>query len=162
MRDGSAGCCDNLARHLDDRQAEILDWGCGDGEVGAVLSGLGYRVVDGMDAASSMLARARGRGVYRRLFSAGTPADLPDRSYDAVVASRVFRGDDASCEVLDGLVRLLRAGGVMSLAVAPEGGLADACEKMCRAGALLKMEATWDRLPATGEPALWFLVLGRF
>ena len=162
MRDGSAGCCDNLACHLDDRQAEILDWGCGDGEVGAVLSGLGYRVVDGMDAESRMLVRARARGVYRRLFSAGSPADLPDRSYDAVVASRIFSGDDASVEALDGLVRLLRAGGVMSLVVAPRGGLADACEKMCRAGALLKMEATWDRLPATGEPGLRFLVLGRF
>ena len=162
MHDGAAGCCDNLACHLEDRQAEILDWGCANGGVGAVLSGLGYRVVDGMDAESSLLARARERGVYRRLFSAESPADLPDRSYDAVVASRVFCGDDASVEVLDGLVRLLRAGGVMSLAVAPEGGLADACKKMCKAGALLKMEATWDRLPATGEPGLRFLVLGRF
>lgn len=142
MRDGVAGCCDNLARHLDNRQAEILDWGCGDGEIGAVLSGLGYRVIDGMDSTSSMLARARARSVYRRLFSTGSPADLPDRSYDAVVASRVFSGDDASSEVLDGLVRLLSAGGVMSLAVAPRGGLADACEEMCRAGALLKVEAT--------------------
>ena len=162
MPDGVVGCCDNLACHLDNRQAEILDWGCGDGEVGAVLSGLGYRFIDGMDAASGMLARARARGAYRRLFSAGSPADLPDRSYDAVIASRVFSGEDASPEVLGGLVRLLRAGGVMSLAVAPGGGLADACERMCRAGALLKMKATWDRLPATGEPALWLPVLGRF
>lgn len=162
MPDGVAGCCDNLACHLDNRQAEILDWGCGDGEIGVVLSGLGYRFIDGMDATSNMLAKARARGAYRRLFSAGSPAELPDRSYDAVVASRFFCGDDASCEVLDGLVRLLRAGGVMSLAVAPGGGLADACERMCRAGALLKMEATWDRLPATGEPGLRFLVLGRF
>ena len=162
MRDSAAGCCDNLACHLDDRQAEVLDWGCGDGEVGAALSGLGYRVIDGMDATSSMLARARERGAYRRLFSAGLPADLPDRSYDAVVASRVFSDEDASPEELDGLVRLLRAGGVMSLAVAPGGGLADACERMCREGALLKMEATWDRLPATGEPGLRLLVLGRF
>ncbi|MDE0047677.1 MAG: class I SAM-dependent methyltransferase [bacterium] len=162
MRDSVAGCRDNLACHLADRQAEVLDWGCGDGEVGAALSGLGYRLIDGMDAASSMLARARERGVYRRLFSAESPADLPDRSYDAVVASRVFCGEDASVEVLDGLVRLLRAGGVMSLAVAPRGGLEDACERMCREGALLKMEATWDRLPATGEPELRFLVLGRF
>ena len=162
MRDGAAGCCHNLACHLDDRRAEILDWGCGDGEAGAVLSGLGYRVIDGMDVTSSMLARARNRGVYRRLFSAGSPADLPDRSYDAVVASRVFSGDDASAEVLDGLVRLLRAGGVMSLAVAPGRELAGACERMCREGALLKMEATWARLPATGEPGLRFLVLGRF
>ena len=162
MRDGAAGCCDNLACHMDDRRAEILDWGCGDGEAGAVLSGLGYRVIDGMDAASGMLVRARERGVYRRLFSAGSPAELPDRGYDAVIASRVFRGEEASVEVLDGLVRLLRAGGVLSLAVAPRGGLADACEEMCGAGALLKMEATWDRLPATGEPGLRFLVLGRF
>ena len=162
MRDGAAGCCHNLACHLDDRRAEILDWGCGDGEVGAILTGLGYRVIDGMDATTSMLAGARERGAYRRLFSSRSPADLPDRSYDAVVASRVFCGEDASVEVLDGLIRLMRAGGVMSVAVAPRGGLADACERMCRAGALLKMEATWDRLPATGEPGMRFLVLGRF
>lgn len=162
MRDGVAGCCDNLACHLDNRQAEILDWGCGDGAVGAVLAGLGYRVIDGMDASGHLLAQARAGGAYRRLFSARSPAELPDRSYDAVVAARVLRGDDASPGALDDLVRLLRAGGVISLAVAPEGVLADACERMCKAGALLKMEATWDRLPATGEPAVRLLVLGRF
>ena len=95
-------------------------------------SGLGYRVIDGMDASGHMLAQARARGAYRRLFSARSPAELPDRSYDAVVAARVLRGDDASPGALDDLVRLLRAGGVISLAVAPEGVLADACERMCR------------------------------
>ncbi len=160
---GSAAlCCDNLAAHRDDRQADVLDWGCGDGEVGALLCALGYRTVDGMDTAFGMLARARERGVYRRLFSAASPDDLPDRSYDAVVASRSLAGEDASPDVLHGFVRLLRAGGVMSLAVAPRGGLADACRRMCRAGTLLKMEATWDRLPATGQPQVRFLVLGRF
>ena len=162
MRDGVAGCCENLAGQLDNRQAEILDWGCGDGVAGAVLAGLGYRVIDGMDASGSMLAEARARGAYRRLFSARSPAELPDRSYDAVVVAQALRDGDASPDVLDDLVRLLRTGGVISLAVAPEGGLADACERMCAAGALLKMKATWDRLPATGEPAARFLVLGRF
>lgn len=162
MRDAVAGCCDNLARNLDDRAAEILDWGCGDGAAGAVLACLGYRVIDGMDASDDMLAQARARDAYRRLLRGTSSADLPDRSYDAVVAARVFRGGDASADTLDDLVRLLRAGGVMSLAVMPEGGLEDACEWMCTQGALLKMKATWDRLPATGEPAVRFLVLGRF
>ncbi len=158
MREGVAACCDNLACHLDNRQAEILDWGCGDGVVGADLADRGYRVIDGMDTSGRLLAGARARGTYRRLFSARSPADLPDRTYDAVVAV----WGDASLDTLDGLVRLLRAGGVMSLAVAYGGALADACERMCTAGALLKMNAIWDRLPATGEPALRFLVLGRF
>ena len=162
MRDGVAGCCDNLACHLDNRQAEILDWGCGDGAAGAVLAGLGYRVIDGMDASGHMLAQARARGVYRRLFSTSSPAELPDRSYDAVVVAQAFSDGDASPDAIDDLVRLLRAGGALSLAVASEGVLADACERMCEAGALLKMKATWDRLPATGEPAVRFLVLGRF
>ena len=162
MRDGVAGCCDNLACHLDNRQAEILDWGCGDGAVGAVLADLGYRVIDGMDASGHLLAQARAGGAYRRLFSATSPADLPDRSYDAVVVARAFLGGDAIADALDGLVRLMRAGGVMSLAVAPEGDITDACERMCNQGALLKMKATWDRLSATGEPAVRFLVLGRF
>ena len=162
MRDGVAGCCDNLAFCLDNCQAEILDWGCGDGAAGAVLAGLGYRVIDGMDASGHMLARARARGAYRQLFSARSPAELPDRNYDAVIVAQALRDGDASPDTLDDLVRLLRAGGVVSLAVAPEGGLADACERMCEAGALLKLKVTCDRLPATGEPALRFLVLGRF
>ncbi len=162
MRDGVAGCCDNLACCLDNRQAEILDWGCRDGAAGAVLAGLGYRIIDGMDAADRMLAQARARGVYRRLFSTTSPAELPDRIYDAVVVAQALRGGDASSDALDDLVRLLRAGGVVSLAVAPEGGLDDACERMCEAGALLKLKATWDRFPATGEPAVRCLVLGRF
>ena len=155
-------CCANLAVRLDDRQAEILDWGCRDGEVGTRLCALGYRTVDGMDTVFGMLSRARQRGVYRRLFSAASPDELPDRSYDAVVASRSLAGEDASPDTVHGFVRLLKPGGVMSLAIAPRGGLEETCLRLCRTGTLLKMEETWDTLAATGELQVRFLVLGRF
>jgi SAM-dependent methyltransferase len=62
-----------------------LDLACGTGRGGAWLKARGVREVDGVDFTPAMLARAKDRGVYRRLLEGDVAAvDLPGGGYDLV------------------------------------------------------------------------------
>lgn len=65
-----------------------LDLGCGTGRMGSWLKGRGVKAVDGMDASAAMLAHARQKGIYRRIWLRRfPPAGLPAASYDLVMSS---------------------------------------------------------------------------
>lgn len=164
MSDASHCCSAHLACHLENRDAEILDFGCGSGCAGAALAGLGFRNIDGMDRSAGMLRQARARGVYRTLIEARSLnlTDLPDRSYDAIVAREIFVADGADPGVLGEFVRLLRAGGLVSLAVPEGGGFREALDRLADAGEILQLGGTWDRLSVDRDPGGRILVLGRF
>ena len=67
----------------DVRQA--VDLACGTGRGGAWLKARGVGEVDGVDFTPAMLARARERGVYRRLLEGDVAAvDFPDGAYGLV------------------------------------------------------------------------------
>jgi SAM-dependent methyltransferase len=66
------------------------DLGCGTGRTGAWLREHGVPAIDGVDLTPEMLARARARGVYRRLVEADVAATgLPAASYDLVTVCLV-------------------------------------------------------------------------
>ena len=50
-----------------DKDAQILDMGCGTGLVGVELHKLGYRNIDGLDLSQKCLGVAEGKGVYTNL-----------------------------------------------------------------------------------------------
>ena len=164
MSDASLSCSAHLACHLENRDAEILDFGCGSGRAGAALASLGFRHIDGLDPSAGMLRQARATGVYRTLVEARLlgPIDLPDRSYDAIVAPEIFVTGGAGPGILGELVRLLRAGGLVSLAVPESGGFREVFDRLAGTGELLQLGGTWDRLSAERDPGGRFLVLGRF
>ena len=56
-----------LARHLQQHDLEIIDFGCGTGLVGVALSEQGFVNVDGVDISTGMLEQARSKQVYRNL-----------------------------------------------------------------------------------------------
>jgi predicted TPR repeat methyltransferase len=56
-----------LAQHLQQRDLEIIDFGCGTGLVGEALRELGFVHVDGADISTGMLDQASARQVYRNL-----------------------------------------------------------------------------------------------
>ena len=102
-----------LARYLQDRDAEILDVGCGTGLSGGALSEAGYRTIDGCDFSPGMLAKARGTGLYRRLFEAdlnAPPLDADDGAYGAAVAVGVFSFSHVHPDALDEILRVLAPG----------------------------------------------------
>ncbi len=90
----------------------VLDVGCGEGQVGRLVAGLGATTVVGVDPtwAQVRVAAARGGGpAYARSGAGALP--FADETFDAVVACLVFEHirdvDDAIAEV----ARVLRPGG---------------------------------------------------
>jgi SAM-dependent methyltransferase len=62
---------------------EAIDLACGTGRAGAWLKSKGVAAVDGVDLTPQMLAKAKARGVYRRLLLGDVGAvDLPNAGYD--------------------------------------------------------------------------------
>lgn len=108
-----------------DRQALVLDLGCGTGSLGAELAPAGARIT-GVDLSAEMLRRAEARGVYARLIKGEMVEQLrlvAAGSCDAVFATDVFvyLGDlDAAFEAA---ARALVPGGVFAFSVeALDGG----------------------------------------
>ncbi|MEQ8665063.1 MAG: class I SAM-dependent methyltransferase [Rhodospirillales bacterium] len=107
-----AVCAGMVARHVADRDARILDGGCGTGLIGQFLHWIGYNNIEGLDASAGMLEAARAKGCYRALHEMflAPGMDLADASFDAVVASGVLIAGHAPPDALDGMVRVAKPG----------------------------------------------------
>ncbi len=108
-----------LIRLLPDRDSRILDVGCGTGLSGTALGAAGYTRIDGGDFSPEMLARARATGVYTTLheIDLNGPLGFGDDSYDAVTAVGCFGHGHVDPAALDELVRVVRPGGALVIAV---------------------------------------------
>jgi SAM-dependent methyltransferase len=97
-------------RYIPEREALILDGGCGTGNMGRLLQLLGYGNLVGLDASEGMLAVAAAKGCYRALHRLllGAQIDLPPASFDAVTAAGVLTHGHAPPESLDGLLALAK------------------------------------------------------
>lgn len=135
-----------VGRHLQDYNARILDAGCGTGNMAQVLHQMGYRNIDGLDPAAGMLAIAGKKEVYQQLHQLylGSGIDLPDASYDAVVAAGVLTHGHAPPESLDGILKLTRIGGViifsLSLIAFEEYGFKQKIDELDENGAWEKLD----------------------
>ena len=106
-------CAQALVRHLDDRQARILDVGCGTGLSGIALKEAGYAHVDGCDFSTGMLEKAFKTGVYSKLFRAdlnAPPLDAKDGEYGAITAVGVFSFGHIMPDAVDELLRIVVPG----------------------------------------------------
>ena len=134
-----------VGRHVREFDARILDAGCGTGNMAQVLHQLGYRNLEGLDPSSGMLAVAERKEIYQQLYPIylGADVELPDHSYDAVVAAGVLTHGHAPPESLDGIVKLTRSGGVIVFSLSTiayeQYGFKDKMNELDAAGA-------WQRL----------------
>jgi len=70
------------------RIAAAVDLGCGTGRIGAWLKAHGVARVDGIDASSAMLERARAKRIYDRLVCTDAAASgLEGQGYDLAISS---------------------------------------------------------------------------
>lgn len=99
---------DALAPALPDREAPVIDVGCGTGLVGAALTSHGFANIDGIDISGGMLAKARATGLYRTLIhhDAATAEMTTQRLYAGVISVGSFGLGHLGAEALEGLVRL--------------------------------------------------------
>jgi 2-polyprenyl-3-methyl-5-hydroxy-6-metoxy-1,4-benzoquinol methylase len=104
-----------MGRHVPDFDARILDVGCGTGNMAQALNQMGYNNLEGLDPSSGMLEIAKKKGIYQFLHPKylSERVDLPDDSYDAVVAAGVLTHGHAPPESLDGVLRLCKPGAII-------------------------------------------------
>lgn len=135
-----------VGRHIPDYDAKILDAGCGTGNMALVLHQMGYNNLEGLDPSGGMLAVARDKQIYRQLhsLSLGAEIDLPEASYDGVVAAGVLTHGHAPPASLDGILRLTRPGGIVLFSLSKiaydENGFREKIEQLDAAAAWEKLD----------------------
>ena len=147
-------CAEALARHLSDKTAPILDFGCGTGLSGLALATQGFTAIDGIDPSAGMLAEAAKRGLYRNLIHIEPGADIPGApgTYAAIAAIGVIGVGAAPPAVLDQIANALLPGGLLVFSY-NDHALADpACaakrdELLARGTMRLIEESYGDHLP---------------
>ncbi len=105
-----------LAKLLPDRNAPILDFGCGTGISGAALSAAGFSTIDGCDMSAGMLAVAQNKHKYRQLWRADPDLPLPVKpgDYAAITAVGVISIGAAPPETMDMLIGALAPGALLA------------------------------------------------
>lgn len=102
-----------------ERAQDIVDLGCGTGELGSALSGRGHRIV-GVDLSDKMLNLARERGVYASLTNMEIDAWLAGceaAAFDVVVAADVFIYIGALEHTFCAVSRVLKPGGRFAFSI---------------------------------------------
>lgn len=103
-----------------DRQARILDYGCGYGRLAGELAEWGFDNVEGVDVAPNLVARARARqpGARFTVLDAPPRLDRPDSSVDLILLFAVLTclpSDAGQRKLVAELRRVLRPGGLLYL-----------------------------------------------
>ncbi len=108
-----------LGEHLADRQALVLDIGCGTGLAGHKLGELGFVAIDGLDLSPEMMQVAARRNVYRNFITADLNRPLPmrDGSYAGASCSGTFTHGHVDARCLDEVFRILQRGAPFSFTV---------------------------------------------
>lgn len=118
----SATLSKEILRHVPrDRDANILDVGCGQGELLALLEHAGYTKLRGIDISTEQVERARRRGLTARIDQEHLADHLASRrtTYHAVLAVDVLEHFDKPelVSVLDLIAAALVPGGVLVVRV---------------------------------------------
>ena len=123
----------NLGVSLDSR---VFDAGCGSGLSGLALRDAGFVHIDGGDFCSEMLSLADEKGCYASLsrIDLNEPLTISSSTYDIVTAVGVFSFGHISADACDELLRILRPGGHLVIALNEkfwdEGSLASKLDEL--------------------------------
>ena len=107
-----------LSTRLKDKNAKIIDVGCGTGLVGEKLKAKDFIYFDGLDISKDMLSIAKSRG-YRNLFLGSLNKQLPvlDDAYDAAMCIGVFTHGHVSSDRFNELCRIVKPGGYVCFTI---------------------------------------------
>jgi len=104
-----------------DHNVSILDVAAGTGLLGAEISRNGYVVIDGLDCSLGMLGQARKQNIYKNYIHATVEGigSIPVTSdaYDVLVCSNGFAPGQIYPSALPELLRVLRPGGYILIAM---------------------------------------------
>ena len=111
-------CVKLVARELEDKDAKVIDVGCGTGLVGKHLKAFGFNSFDGIDISEGMLEVAKTRG-YQKLFLGSLNKNLPinDNIYDVTFCVGVFTHGHVKSDRVSELIRITKPGGLICFTV---------------------------------------------
>jgi ubiquinone/menaquinone biosynthesis C-methylase UbiE len=123
-----------LLRHLKDKEAKILDAGCGTGLVGDILYRKEYKNIVGVDFSKEMLNRALKKNVYEslRLCDLTQKIKFEDNSFDAIVCAGTFTCGHVGPEALNEMIRITKNNGYISFTVRKQEWVASPYEKIIK------------------------------
>ena len=159
-------CADALSAVVDNKQASILDVGCGTGLSGLALNQAGYMKIDGCDLSEGMLEKAAELDLYNHLFTCDLnrpPIDAFDGAYDAVTAVGVFSFGHISADAVDELLRVVIPNGTIIIGLNDhfyeEGSLVSKLEALSSQGIIeILSREHGDHIPANDLKG-WVLTL---
>lgn len=116
-------CAAALARLTADKDAPLLDIGCGTGLAGKAFHAAGFSTIDGTDFSAEMLAQAREKGVYRNLTRTdlSDPFPFEDGAYPMIAAVGVLTPGHAPASTIDEVMAKLLSGGLFVFSLNDHG-----------------------------------------
>jgi predicted TPR repeat methyltransferase len=108
-----------LSAELADKSVPVLDFGCGTGLSGTALAEAGFTRIDGTDLSGEMLAMARKKKIYNKLWETDpcTPLPVQPGDYRAITAIGVISVGGAPASVYDDLVAILAPGDLLAFSL---------------------------------------------
>lgn len=105
---------------VENRNVNILDAGCGTGQVGRLLHQRGYRNIAGSDFSEDMLKVAGAADCYQSLTVADytKPVEVKDNTYDAIISIGVYSKRFKQI-FLNEMLRILKADGTILFSCRP-------------------------------------------
>lgn len=153
-----------LIRHLENKNAQILDIGCGTGLTSVLLHEKGYTQIDGLDFSTDMLRVAGERNLYQNLIEAdlNLPLMVEHDYYDAAISSGTFTHGHVGSEPLDEIFRILKNGGLLACTIHLDlwqsRGFESKLQALIDKGAINCLYREQDRFYEGGVPEGWFCV----
>merc|ERR1711970_1357833 len=118
---GYVKCAEAFLRLGLSHQVSILDLAAGTGLLGRELAANGYTTIDGLDKSLGMLGQARKQSIYKNYIHASVEGlgtiPVNNDSYDVIVSSNGFAPGQIYPSALPELVRVLRPGGYILIAM---------------------------------------------
>ena len=107
-------CAEALVQFLD-KDAQILDFGCGTGLSGKALRAVGFTTIDGSEIVPEMLAKARATNAYRDLYEGKIDQPFPFQAgdYAAITAVGVISSGAGPASLLKEALLALNPGGLL-------------------------------------------------
>jgi len=108
-------CAEAINRNATNKQASILDIGCGTGLSGQEILSKGFVKIDGTDFSTKMLEKAAEKNIYQELFLIDLNTDNYNlnKKYDIICAAGVISPNHAKPETINYFQKYLNKKGLM-------------------------------------------------